>query len=383
MGVAPSIPLTTGKCSIAQTEILMSDDPMARDPRKLSHFERLTALTRELGNPASVRMAEELLALNEQERGDIIALRERAMQRHGVIPPSAPEETPQPAPKDGQQSIVNTVAELVASYRTTDRYRRLGFKVRSYYDRVTAQLLQTCANTNLSDLKGPDIQRLYDFWSDNGKKKSMGHAVIAMLRIVINYGATGLELPECVRISVLLRAMHFRLPRKRSERLTDEHIRLIIARAHRQGRDSLALAQAIQFECPLRQIDVIGQWIPQSEPGVSDVTLGDKKWMRGLRWSAIDQNQILHVTQGSKEIEVNLRDCPLVTAELKRLDKVPASGPVIIDEDTDKPYEDDKYRTLWRTIANSAGVPKNVKNMDSPGGKGLPKARSSPTTATA
>jgi hypothetical protein len=105
--------------------------------------------------------------------------------------------------------------------------------------------------------------------------------------------------------------------------------------------------------------------------------------MRGLRWSAIDQNQILHVTQGSKEIEVNLRDCPLVMAELKRLEKVPASGPVIIDEDTDKPYDDDKYRTLWRTIANSAGVPKNVKNMDSPGGKGLPKAKSSPTTATA
>lgn len=381
MGVAPSIPLTTGKCRIAQTEILMSYDPMARDPRKLSHFDRLTSLTRELGNPASVRMAEELLALNEQERGDIIALRERAMQRHGVVPSFVAEE-PSPAPKDGQQLIVKTVTELVDSYRTTDRYRRLGFKVRNYYDRVTAQLLQTCANTNLSDIKGPEIQRLYDFWSDNGKKVSMGHAVIAMFRIVVNYGATERELGECVRLSVLLRAMHFRLPRKRSERLTEEHIRLIIARAHRQGRDSLALAQAIQFECPLRQIDVIGQWIPQSEPGVSDVTLGDKKWMRGLRWSAIDQNQILHVTQGSKEVEVNLRDCPLVTAELKRLEKVPASGPVILDEDTDKPYDDDKYRTLWRTIANSAGVPKNVKNMDSPGGKGLPKARSSPTTAT-
>jgi hypothetical protein len=33
------------------------------------------------------------------------------------------------------------------------------------------------------------------------------------------------------------------------------------------GWHSIALAQAIQFDCALRQKDVIGEWVPESEPG--------------------------------------------------------------------------------------------------------------------
>jgi hypothetical protein len=350
---------------------------MARDPRKLTHLERLAALTQELGSPVSVRMADQFLELNAQERQEIAALRQMALQRHGVsaipTPASAPAAPQAATPKDSEKSV----AELVESYRADERYRRLGFKTRKFYDRVTTQLLQTCGNTNLVDIKRSEVQRLYDFWSENGKKQSMGHAVIAMLRIYVNYGATVLDLSECVRLSVLLRAMHFRQPRIRTERLTKEQIRLIIDKAHKQGRDSIALAQAFQAECPLRQIDVLGQWVPNSEPGISAVTYGDQKWMRGLRWESIDANLVLHLRLGTKAIKVDLRKCELVMQELGRLDKSPPSGPVIVDEDTGRPYDSDKFRGLWRTIANSVGVPKNVNNADSPGGKGLPKAKSS------
>jgi hypothetical protein len=366
---------------------MLDDDAMARDPRKLTHFQRLAALTQELASPASVRMADQFMELNAQERQEIAALRQMALMRHGAVVPPAPPHAPAaatgaPEAPQGLGPTVQTVTQLVEKYQATNQYRQLGFKTRKFYDRVTRQLLQTFADANLADIKIPEIQRLYDFWSKNGTKPSMGHALVAQFRIYVNYGATILELPECVRLSVLLRAMHFRLPRVRTERLTEDHARLIIARSHRQGRDSIGLAQALQFECPLRQIDVIGLWIPQSEPGFSDLPFGDKKWMRGLRWSAIDKNLILRTTQGSKEIEVDLRQCPLVMAELKRLDTIPTSGPVILDEDTGQPYDPDKFRELWRTIANSAGVPKNVKNMDSPGGKGLPKAKASAATVT-
>jgi hypothetical protein len=359
----------------------MLDDAMARDPRKLTHLERLAALTRELASPASVRMADQFMELNVQERQEIAALRQMAIQRHGAVVPSTPPvpEAPQFPPKDAGPSI-KTVAQLVDSYQATDQYRQLGFKTRKFYDRVTRQLLETYAVANLADIKGQEIQRLYDFWSQNGTKQAMGHAVIAQFRIYVNYGATRLELPECVRLSVLLRAMRFRLPRVRTERLTEEQIRLIIAKAHKQGRDSLALAQALQAECPLRQIDVLGQWIPNSEPGISAITYGEQKWLRGLRWERIDANLVLRVAQGDKEVKVDLRKCELVMQELNRIEKRPTSGPVIIDEDTGRPYDSDKFRGLWRTIANSVGVPKNVNNADSPGGKGLPKAKASAAT---
>jgi hypothetical protein len=44
-----------------------------------------------------------------------------------------------------------------------------------------------------------------------------------------------------------------------------EQVVAFIAKAHELGRSELALAQALQFEGTLRQIDVIGEWLPDPE----------------------------------------------------------------------------------------------------------------------
>lgn len=49
------------------------------------------------------------------------------------------------------------------------------------------------------------------------------------------------------------------------------------------GFTSIALVQAIQFECELKQKEAIGEWVRNKEPGVSDVTDGKRKWLYGLR----------------------------------------------------------------------------------------------------
>jgi len=136
------------------------------------------------------------------------------------------------------------------------------------------------------------------------------------------------------------------------------------------GHHSIALAQAFQFELMLRQKDVIGEYIPLSEPGTSEVIKVDKKWMRGLRWSEIDESLTIHhvTSKKSKPLKASLRNAPMVMEELDRLGTIPQTGPIVVCEATGLPWVASYFRQMWRTIADAAGIPKTVRNMDSRAG---------------
>jgi len=68
-----------------------------------------------------------------------------------------------------------------------------------------------------------------------------------------------------------LSKMRFAMPQPRKERLTSAQANAIRAKAHEMGRPSIALAQAFQFELMLRQKDVIGEYVPIAEAGISDL----------------------------------------------------------------------------------------------------------------
>jgi hypothetical protein len=137
-----------------------------------------------------------------------------------------------------------------------------------------------------------------------------------------------------------------------------------------------------------------GEWVPVKEPGVSDVIQtkkfkGEKKtkkWITGLRWEKIDENLILrHVTsKRNKKIEIDLKLAPMVMEEFQRMfgstDRaaMPASGPVILCEVNAWPYYNTEFRRKWRKVANAAGIPKNVKNMDTRSGAITEAARPAP-----
>jgi hypothetical protein len=53
----------------------------------------------------------------------------------------------------------------------------------------------------------------------------------------------------------------------------------------------------------------------------------------------------------------------MILAELKRIGKLPKSGPMVVWEKTESPYTMAQYRYLWRAMATEAGVPKNVRNI--------------------
>lgn len=263
-----------------------------------------------------------------------------------------------------------SVASLAQRYREDEKYKNLRYATRDHYDTLIKRILDDCGDEQLSDLTMQGIQRLYDRWSEHGKL-SMAHSLMTMLRGLFNFGMATLSDAQCERLVIVMHNMRFKGSPRRSERLTKQHVVAIRELATKCTLSSIAVAQAFQFDCMLRQKDVIGEWMPQSEPGISETFDKDQKWLRGLRWEEIDENLILrHMTSlGNKQVEFDLKNCPMVMEELAKLEERlqgrPTRGPVIICEYTMRPWTYEGYRGHWRRIATEAGVPKNVRNSDS------------------
>lgn len=288
---------------------------------------------------------------------------------------------------------------LIGCYQTDEDspYRKLRYVSRRAYDLKLKRLDQQFGQWEIEDIKARTVLRWHEGWSAPDKeggdpKITIGHDMVGMLRTLIRFGMTILESDQCARLAAVLHEMRFTMGKPRTEALTADQAIAIRAHARARGMPSLSLAQAFQFEGTLRQKDAIGEWVPITEPGISDVTWGNEKWLRGLRWEEIDANLILrHVTSKRlKKVEIDLKLAPMVREELEifypgsvsvhwdektkqeivtvRRELLPASGPVIICEATGTPWTDTNFRIRWRAIADELGIPKTVRNMDSRAG---------------
>lgn len=239
---------------------------------------------------------------------------------------------------------------------------------RRYYQTLLKKLIAGHGDDLIAETKARQVLRWYEGWSA-GERIAMGHAMIGMLRTILNFGVTMLEDGDCDRLSGALSKMKFKMAKPRSVHMTAEQATLIRKKAHEKGYPSIALAQAIQFDCILRQKDVIGEWESINEPGISDVIHGQHKWLRGIRWEEIDASLILrHATsKRDKPMEVPLSEAPMVMEELA-ISGRKASGPVIVFENTGLPWHAMWFRKVWRDIANECGIPKEIRNMDSRAG---------------
>jgi hypothetical protein len=261
-----------------------------------------------------------------------------------------------------------TVASLIAAYKKNKEtgYHKAKYQTRINYDSLLRRIEDDRGHEKLADLTPQDIQRFYEDWLPRGE--AMAGSLVRMLRMLLGFGATELGDPDCGRLSVpfVLRKMRFKATKRRSERLTKEQANQIRAKAHEVGMPSIALAQALQTELGLGQKDVLGEWVPLSEPGSSDVIDQARglKWVRGIRVTEIDQNLILRCATTKHPEGIDLKKSPTVLAELKK-HRVPSSGALIICERTNQPWHTHSFRRDWRAIANACGIPPNVFNMDS------------------
>jgi hypothetical protein len=276
-----------------------------------------------------------------------------------------------------------TVRGLIGAYKTDSLsgYQKLRHHSRINYNCLLKRLDDTIGDLSIASIKARTIHQYYQQWVEGGKVP-MAHSLMTMLRTITSFGMAFLEDEECTRVSVILNKLRFENGKARTVRLQSDQVLALRAAAHAAGFHSIALANAFQFDGILRQKDVIGEWVPLSEPGVlSDVHSGNQKWGRGILWSEIDDTLTLHhvTSKKQKPVHIPLRLAPSVMEEFCRIagvaspadltrDKLPQTGPVIVCETTHRPWSPFTFRITWRELATSVGIPKNVRNMDSRAG---------------
>lgn len=298
-----------------------------------------------------------------------------------------------PPEKPLPDHFTGDLRSLIHCYRTDadSPYAKNRYHVRQNRDSMLRRIDKRLGETKVSDIKARLLLAWHKDWGSDGKHLATASAFVRQLRALFSFGATLLENPDCERLCGVMTKMRFPGTKARGVSVTFEYASAIIKTAHEHfGWPSIALGQALQFEGTLRQKDVIGEWVPLKEPGMSAVIARDVKWLRGVVWQEIDEKLVLkHITSKKQKLtEIDLKLAPLVLAELQAIagedpllvvDEVtkkvtvnrgllPASGPIMICDTNGIPWTGNEYRRKWRLVANAAGVPLNIWNMDSRSG---------------
>lgn len=274
-----------------------------------------------------------------------------------------PDETPEAPPAyDG------TFSGLISAYLEHERspIHELKHSVRLNYVRSFNRLRKDIGDERVIDWNAKTIQEHYDEWAAHGDKIAMGHELIGKVRILAGFGSTELNDDACIRLSTILGHMRFPIAKgDGAPRLTRDQARAIriTAREH-FGWNSIALAVALLFEVPkLRQLDVIGEWVPINDKNPSDIVKGTEKWIRGLMWSDLDDKFVLRRTlatgkggQKEKEAEFRLSRSQMTMEEINRVPPDNRKGPMIICEFSGLPWSANEFRRKLKIVAEKAGV---------------------------
>jgi hypothetical protein len=279
-----------------------------------------------------------------------------------------------------------TMASAIRIHQTDpdSPFQNLRYHSKTNYESMGRTLTATVGSARIPELTFRDFKRWHEGFCkpkvEGGPlRKARGHGLMTHVRIVISFGAL-LKLPGCRDAKEVLAGMEFTMPKRRKEFITPDYAIAIRQEAHRQGVPSVALAQAFMFDLMLRQKDVIGETVPVSEPGISEVTYHGRKWLHGIHWKEVSPELILthrlskslkgreainDPTAGKTE-SFDLKRYSMVMEELEHA--TTRSGPLVICEATGRPWNQTSFEEKWRKIATAVGVPLNVQNRDSRAG---------------
>jgi hypothetical protein len=271
-----------------------------------------------------------------------------------------------------------SVGSLIKVYQTEplSKFSKVKWNTRHTYTKQFRLLDRMVGQRQLHALSARDFERWYSefrkpAYPGGPERISRAHYLMTLFRMIITFG-TKLEIAQCVRLRSVLSAMEFENSRPRTSLITYDMVKAFCIEARRSGRLSLALSTAIQFECALRQRDVIGEWQQCDDQAKAHGPAG-KHWTTGLLWGEhIDRNLVMtKKTSKSRfieQVEIDWKLCPLIMEQMQYVPPERRVGPVIVSEQTGLPYFPDAFCSNWRAIARRAGIADNVWNMDARSG---------------
>jgi integrase len=272
-----------------------------------------------------------------------------------------------------------TISRLFREYRVRPESpfnRRLKENSRQTYSQSLDWIEARIGDTHINSINLSVLIRWYNEarWPEGKTGREYLHTayrVIEMLRRVFSFGIAA-EIDGCARVAGILSNTQFERPKPRESAMTRDQAERFIYQALESGRQSLALATALQFECAFRQKDVIGEWLTAIRPQwtTSPLILNRREWQNGLTWADIDMNWQIN-KRTTKTGAVVAHDLTLAPLSMKILATIPETrrhGPLIIDEKSGRPYAQNSFQVEWRKIANAAGLPKSLWSADARAG---------------
>ncbi|NRB32761.1 MAG: hypothetical protein HRU27_19405 [Rhizobiaceae bacterium] len=273
------------------------------------------------------------------------------------------------AEPDQPYAFDGTIRSLIETYTTdpTSPFQSIKHSTRIRDYQPTLRIIEeTVGERRIDALRRSDFVHWHDQWG-RGKRHRRAQGCIKLLRAILSYGATE-RLHGCSEAREILSIMKFKAPPSRMVKLERHHAYDIVENALEMGFPSIALTQALQWDTAIRRIDLIGQWNP-CEPGSSGIVSGGTRWT-GLTAQNVHKGILTIYTSKSGETQLtehDLNECPLVQRVIQEY-PLPKVGPLIVSEDTGKPWRENYYATQWRKIANEADVPEKIWSMDSRSG---------------
>jgi hypothetical protein len=188
-----------------------------------------------------------------------------------------------------------SIGSLADCYESDEDSAYQGLKENSAegYKAWLKMVRETVGLRKVSRIVAKEFRRWYRMWKARSNSRGtdgtrQAYGGIQILRILLNFGAES-GIKKCLELRMAMDKMNFRRNPPRNVVMTFAQMRAVLEEAWRRNELFTALVQAIQFECFLRQNDVIGQW-RKLKPGyvaqAGDVVIGDKYW-RGMTMEMI------------------------------------------------------------------------------------------------
>lgn len=270
-----------------------------------------------------------------------------------------------------------TIKSLVRRYEMdpASPYAMVKWNTRRTYGERLDKIERAIGERAIAAVTLTDVRNWYDAAKKPKKpgepeRITKAHNLIRMIRQLLAFGVAA-ELDGCERLQRIVNNVRFKAAPRRRTRLDLNHVRGFIAAARKQGRLSLAIGTALQFETGMRQKDVIGEWEPIPKgTGSHGIVLQGKRWVNGLTWADLSNKLVIskETTKTGAIVSHDLNLCPMTMELLQLVAAERRIGPLIVDETASRPYAGHAYAREWRAIARLARIPDHIRNMDARAG---------------